>query len=202
ARRDRVVPAVPGGADHEHQAPGHRDAGQLRHPGDPGPAGLDQPGPGPAVRGQRAGGDPNVPPRGDPARWGRGQLADDRAAVGLRGDPPGRRRGPAPTRGRRGAARAVLSPPVPAPLARVTTSVEETRALGEAVGGLLERGDVVALSGDLGAGKTAFVQGAARGLGVAEPVVSPTFTLVREYRGRVAIHHLDVYRLDRVQDVL
>jgi len=80
--------------------------------------------------------------------------------------------------------------------------VEETRALGEAVGGLLERGDVVALSGDLGAGKTAFVQGAARGLGVAEPVVSPTFTLVREYRGRVAIHHLDVYRLDRVQDVL
>jgi tRNA threonylcarbamoyladenosine biosynthesis protein TsaE len=89
-----------------------------------------------------------------------------------------------------------------APLACVTRSVEETRALGDAVGGILAGGDVVALSGDLGAGKTAFVQGAARGLGVDEPVVSPTFTLVREYRGRVPVHHLDIYRLERVQDVL
>ncbi len=87
-------------------------------------------------------------------------------------------------------------------LVRTTNSVEETRALGEAVGHLLAGGDVVALSGDLGAGKTAFVQGAARGLDVDEPVVSPTFTLVREYRGRVPVHHLDIYRLDREQDVL
>jgi tRNA threonylcarbamoyladenosine biosynthesis protein TsaE len=91
---------------------------------------------------------------------------------------------------------------MPAALARATASVDETRALGDAVGRLLEPGDVVALSGDLGAGKTAFVQGAARGLGVDEPVVSPTFTLVREYRGAVPVHHLDIYRLDRVQDVL
>lgn len=81
-------------------------------------------------------------------------------------------------------------------------SVEDTRGIGRAVAGLLEAGDVVALSGDLGAGKTAFVQGAASGLGVNEPVTSPTFTLMREYQGVHRVYHLDVYRLDRVQDVL
>ena len=91
---------------------------------------------------------------------------------------------------------------MPEALVRVTNSVEDTRGLGEAIGRLLTGGDVIALSGDLGAGKTAFVQGAARGLDVEEPVVSPTFTLVREYRGRVPVHHLDIYRLDREQDVL
>jgi tRNA threonylcarbamoyladenosine biosynthesis protein TsaE len=79
----------------------------------------------------------------------------------------------------------------------------DMRALGEAVGSMLEGGDVVSLTGDLGAGKTTFVQGAARGLGVDDAhVVSPTFTLVRHYRGRVRIYHLDVYRLDRVQEVI
>jgi tRNA threonylcarbamoyladenosine biosynthesis protein TsaE len=80
--------------------------------------------------------------------------------------------------------------------------VEETRALGRAIGATLSPGDVVALSGDLGAGKTAFVQGAVGALGAAGPVVSPTFTLVREYEGTVRVVHMDVYRLDRVQDVL
>jgi tRNA threonylcarbamoyladenosine biosynthesis protein TsaE len=84
----------------------------------------------------------------------------------------------------------------------VTSSVEGTRSLGRAVSEALRPGDVVALSGDLGAGKTAFVQGAADGLGARGPVVSPTFTLVREYAGRVPVVHIDVYRLDRVQDVL
>ena len=79
---------------------------------------------------------------------------------------------------------------------------EETRALGGAVVELLAPGDVVSLTGDLGAGKTTFVQGAARGLGVEDPVVSPTFVLVREYRGQVPVYHLDVYRLDRLQEVL
>src|SRR3954465_9577478 len=74
--------------------------------------------------------------------------------------------------------------------------------LGAAVAGLLSGGDVVVLTGDLGAGKTTFVQGAAAALGVTEPVVSPTFTLVREYRGSRPIHHVDVYRLDRIQDVI
>ena len=87
-------------------------------------------------------------------------------------------------------------------VALTTRSVEETRALGRAIGATLSPGDVVALSGDLGAGKTAFVQGAVDGLGAAGPVVSPTFTLVREYEGTVRVVHMDVYRLDRVQDVL
>ncbi|HEX9377185.1 MAG TPA: tRNA (adenosine(37)-N6)-threonylcarbamoyltransferase complex ATPase subunit type 1 TsaE [Actinomycetota bacterium] len=80
---------------------------------------------------------------------------------------------------------------------------EDMRSFGEAVASVLVRGDVVALTGDLGAGKTTFVQGAARGLGVTDGhVASPTFTLVREYRGRLPIYHVDVYRLDRVQEVI
>ena len=82
------------------------------------------------------------------------------------------------------------------------TSAEETRAVGRAVASLLVPGDVVSLTGDLGAGKTTFVQGAAAELGVGEPVLSPTFTLVREYRGDSPIYHLDVYRLERLQEVL
>jgi tRNA threonylcarbamoyladenosine biosynthesis protein TsaE len=83
-----------------------------------------------------------------------------------------------------------------------TASPEETHSLGQALAGLLRPGDVVSLTGDLGAGKTNLVQGAARGLGVTEPVLSPTFTLIRQYQGSVPIYHLDVYRLDRIQDVL
>jgi len=79
---------------------------------------------------------------------------------------------------------------------------EDTRAVGEAVASLLRPADAVALTGELGAGKTTFVRGAARGLGFEGNVASPTFTLVREYRGRLPIYHVDVYRLERVQDVL
>ncbi|HLA92254.1 MAG TPA: tRNA (adenosine(37)-N6)-threonylcarbamoyltransferase complex ATPase subunit type 1 TsaE [Actinomycetota bacterium] len=79
----------------------------------------------------------------------------------------------------------------------------DTRAIGEALAPLLAAGDALALTGELGAGKTTFAQGVARGLGFAGVVVSPTFTLVREYRGgRLPIVHADVYRLDRVQDVV
>ena len=81
-------------------------------------------------------------------------------------------------------------------------TAEDTRAIGAALADLLKPGDAVALTGELGAGKTTLVQGVARGLGFAGAVVSPTFTLVREYRGRLTVHHADVYRLDRVQDVL
>lgn len=83
-----------------------------------------------------------------------------------------------------------------------TASADETRAIGQAVAGMLGSGDVISLTGDLGAGKTTFVQGAAKGLGVEEPVLSPTFTLVREYRGVSPVFHVDVYRLDRLQEVL
>lgn len=83
-----------------------------------------------------------------------------------------------------------------------TRSADETRLIGEALAGLLIPGDVVSLTGDLGAGKTTLVQGAARALGVAEPVTSPSFILVKEYRGDVPVYHMDVYRLDRIQEVL
>jgi tRNA threonylcarbamoyladenosine biosynthesis protein TsaE len=80
---------------------------------------------------------------------------------------------------------------------------QDTRAIGEAIAGLLRSGDALALTGELGAGKTTLVKGLAAGLGYAGPVASPTFTLVREYRGgRLAVFHVDVYRLERVQDVL
>lgn len=81
-------------------------------------------------------------------------------------------------------------------------SPEETRIIGAALAPTLLPGDVVSLSGDLGAGKTAFVQGLAAALGVARPVTSPTFTIVHEYEGRYPIAHLDVYRLNSFQEVL
>ena len=70
-----------------------------------------------------------------------------------------------------------------------------TRAIGAALAGVLDPGDVVGLNGDLGAGKTRLVQGAAAALGVEDPVLSPTFMLVREYDGDPPVHHVDAYRL-------
>ncbi|MTV27229.1 tRNA (adenosine(37)-N6)-threonylcarbamoyltransferase complex ATPase subunit type 1 TsaE [Nitriliruptoraceae bacterium ZYF776] len=84
-----------------------------------------------------------------------------------------------------------------------TTGPDDTRAIAAAVSAVLRPGDVVALSGELGAGKTCFVQGAASGLGVAAPITSPTFVLVRQYLdGRIPLVHCDVYRLDALRDVL
>jgi tRNA threonylcarbamoyladenosine biosynthesis protein TsaE len=87
-------------------------------------------------------------------------------------------------------------------LIAATGSVEQTRELGEALAGLARPGDIVVLAGDLGAGKTAFVQGFGRGLGVEERITSPTFTLVHVYEGRLPIHHLDVYRLDQLSEAV
>lgn len=82
-------------------------------------------------------------------------------------------------------------------------TAEETRSIGGAISPLLSPGDAIALAGELGSGKTTFAQGLARGLGFEGHVVSPTFTLVREYRAaRLPVIHADVYRLERVQDVL
>lgn len=78
----------------------------------------------------------------------------------------------------------------------VTECEQETEALGERLAGRLEPGAVVAFTGDLGAGKTAFTRGLARGLGIAERVTSPTFTVVNEYEGgRLPLFHFDMYRL-------
>ena len=82
-----------------------------------------------------------------------------------------------------------------------TAAVEETRALGGAVAAVVAAGDVVVLVGDLGAGKTAFVQGFAATLGVAAAVTSPTFTLANRYEGRLVVNHLDVYRFDSPEEV-
>jgi tRNA threonylcarbamoyladenosine biosynthesis protein TsaE len=78
----------------------------------------------------------------------------------------------------------------------VTGSPAETEALAAALAGRLEAGDVVAVSGELGAGKTTFVRGAARALGVTEPVSSPTFTIGHRYDAPVPVAHLDLYRVD------
>jgi tRNA threonylcarbamoyladenosine biosynthesis protein TsaE len=78
----------------------------------------------------------------------------------------------------------------------------DTRAIGRALAPLFRAGDAVVLTGELGAGKTTLVQGVAEGLGVEDTVSSPTFVLVKEYVGRLTIAHADVYRLDRVQDVV
>ncbi len=84
----------------------------------------------------------------------------------------------------------------------VTRSAGETLSLGRRLGRLLGPGTVLALRGELGAGKTCFVQGLARGLGVKEDhVVSPTFVLVREYRGRLPLYHIDLYRLSAGREV-
>lgn len=86
-------------------------------------------------------------------------------------------------------------------LTHETTSEAETRAIAAALAPSLTPGAVVLLSGDLGAGKTAFVRGLAEGLGIdPEEVTSPTFTLVHEYRGgRLPLIHVDLYRLDRAE---
>ena len=84
----------------------------------------------------------------------------------------------------------------------VTNSPEETEALWADLAGRLEPGTVIAFTGDLGAGKTAFVRGLARGLGVQERVTSPTFTIVNEYEGgRLPLFHFDMYRLGSADEL-
>jgi tRNA threonylcarbamoyladenosine biosynthesis protein TsaE len=76
----------------------------------------------------------------------------------------------------------------------VSQSPEETQAIGERLGARLGPGAVIACTGALGAGKTCFLQGLARGLGVTTDVTSPTFVLINQYRGRLPVYHLDAYR--------
>lgn len=81
----------------------------------------------------------------------------------------------------------------------ISDSIEETIAIGEKLGNKLKPGDVVALIGDLGAGKTVLTKGIAKGMGVrnVKYVNSPTFVIIKEYRGRLSLYHFDLYRLNR-----
>lgn len=84
----------------------------------------------------------------------------------------------------------------------ITTSPEETEAVGQALAKVLPAGTVLAYQGDLGAGKTAFTRGLARGLGSTDPVTSPTYTIVNEYlSGRIPLFHFDMYRLASEEDL-
>lgn len=82
-----------------------------------------------------------------------------------------------------------------------SASVERTHALGAALGALLTAGDVILLVGDLGAGKTALTQGIGAGLGVRGVINSPTFTILKEYVGRLPLYHFDLYRIDSPDEV-
>ncbi|HKQ64511.1 MAG TPA: tRNA (adenosine(37)-N6)-threonylcarbamoyltransferase complex ATPase subunit type 1 TsaE [Methylomirabilota bacterium] len=84
----------------------------------------------------------------------------------------------------------------------VTATADETEAAGERLGRRLQPGAVVALTGELGAGKTCFVQGLVRGLGAPVRATSPTFVLVNQYRGRLLVHHVDAYRTDSMTELM
>lgn len=81
-------------------------------------------------------------------------------------------------------------------------SAKETQRIGRALGERLRAGDVVATIGELGAGKTCFLQGLVRGLGVSETATSPTFVLINQYRGRLPVYHLDAYRTESLTELL
>ena len=86
--------------------------------------------------------------------------------------------------------------------ALVTHSPEQTRRLGTLISKLLKGGDILLLSGNLGTGKTHLVQGIAFGLGVKEYACSPSFMIAREYHGRLNLYHLDLYRLDHIEEIV
>ena len=78
----------------------------------------------------------------------------------------------------------------------ISNSCEETEKIAYDFSKKLQSGDVVCMYGDMGVGKTAFVHGLAKGLGINEPITSPTFTIVNEYYGKFTLYHFDVYRID------
>ena len=83
-----------------------------------------------------------------------------------------------------------------------TSSAEETITLGEKIGRLLKKGDIIAMQGTLAAGKTTITKGIAKALGITETITSPTFCLISEYQGTMPLYHMDVYRLDGREDFI
>jgi len=83
----------------------------------------------------------------------------------------------------------------------VSQNADETRRIGRELASELKPGDCIVLVGNLGAGKTTFVQGLAEGLGILASVVSPTFTLMREYQGRLPLYHVDAYRIKHLDEL-
>lgn len=81
-----------------------------------------------------------------------------------------------------------------------TASAEETVELGKKIGSFLKKGDIIAMQGTLGAGKTTITKGIAQALGINETITSPTFCLISEYEGKMPLYHMDVYRLDGAED--
>ncbi|MFA4843497.1 MAG: tRNA (adenosine(37)-N6)-threonylcarbamoyltransferase complex ATPase subunit type 1 TsaE [Candidatus Margulisiibacteriota bacterium] len=80
-------------------------------------------------------------------------------------------------------------------------SAEDTVQLGKKIGSILQPNDIIALTGQLGAGKTTLIQGIAAGIGVKDYVTSPTFIIINEYQGRLPFYHIDLYRLDEIKEV-
>jgi len=89
-----------------------------------------------------------------------------------------------------------------ASLSLISHSPEQTQELGRRLGKLAQAGDVFLLTGNLGSGKTCLTQGIAWGLGVKEYAFSPSFVLVREYHGRLPLYHIDLYRLERIEEIV
>lgn len=83
----------------------------------------------------------------------------------------------------------------------ITKNEEQTYKLGEHLGKILQQGDIICLTGDLGAGKTAFTKGIGIGLDIKEFITSPTYTIINEYDGRISLFHFDVYRLEGVEEM-
>lgn len=83
----------------------------------------------------------------------------------------------------------------------ISHSPDETIEYAKKIGALLKCGDVVAYKGGMGAGKTTFTRGLAQGLGLADEVISPTFALVNEYRGKITLYHFDMYRIENTDDL-
>src|SRR5262245_23693657 len=189
--RDRRVPALPRGSTGVHRPRGRGHAEKLCDQAPAGHEGRDHEAARarvPVPRARRA--DPDVPSLGGASQRRHRARAGPRRLRACQA-------GAAPRDGGTG----VVAERMTGRGRVVTRSPDETLAVAKAVGELLRPGDVVSLAGDLGTGKTVFARGVARALGVSDPVVSPSFTIVREYEGRVPVVHVDVYRIGTFQEL-